>query len=261
MRVCKKCDLRMRAGFTLVELLVVIAIITLLVGILLPSLSRAKEIARTVLCLTNLKGMGTALHVYMTKYDEHFPLAYHTERVGRVRYFYAWDFTTTKDWDTGEESIEPGTLWDGEAIHRIHQCPSFDGAHNWMDDPFTGYNYNTSYLGYNEKPRPAGTLPITVRASEVKNPAGTAVFGDAGFESGSNKFMRAPWRDSPWDTFVGRSAGTQAFRHLGKSNVCWADGHATSWTEQHQETHADEMVRLVEGTGYLSADNSLYDLE
>ncbi len=51
-------------GFTLIELLVVISIIALLLSILLPSLSRAREISKRVVCATNLKGIGTACKLY-----------------------------------------------------------------------------------------------------------------------------------------------------------------------------------------------------
>lgn len=51
-------------AFTLIELLVVVAIIALLISILLPSLSRAREQGRTVKCITNLKSIGNAAHMY-----------------------------------------------------------------------------------------------------------------------------------------------------------------------------------------------------
>ncbi len=53
-----------RRGFTLVELLVVIAIIALLMGILMPALSRVRQLAYRLTCGTNLAGVGKAMLIY-----------------------------------------------------------------------------------------------------------------------------------------------------------------------------------------------------
>ena len=56
--------MRRKKAFTLVELLVVIAIIVLLIAILLPSLSRARELSKRLVCAANIKGVGTSAKIY-----------------------------------------------------------------------------------------------------------------------------------------------------------------------------------------------------
>ena len=66
--------IRKKRAFTLIELLVVIAIIALLISILLPSLSRARELAKRLKCQTHIKGIGASFNIYSNDNNERWPV-------------------------------------------------------------------------------------------------------------------------------------------------------------------------------------------
>ena len=241
-------------AFTLVELLVVVAIIALLASLLAPALSRGLAEGRRVQCLSNLRQLAVAAHAYADNHDGSFPMAWLPGRMDGKQW--SWDFAQA---GSGQGAVvSPGLLWEGNTAIRIHQCPSFRGSSMTAGDPYTGYNYNTSYVGGEGKRSSA-------RIREIRTPSRCALFGDGEYRAGANKFMRAPYSlhngaPSPDAGFWGRTAGTQGFRHRGRTNVAFADGSADSLGVRCTETE-ENPADIGPNTGFLSPDNSLYDLE
>lgn len=267
-------------GFTLIELLVVVSVIALLLSIMLPALGKVRSQGERILCLSNMRQMHLASVNYNNTYDGYYPISSYTKIRDDGYSVYCWDFT--KEERDGSAEITAGLLWDGETVEDVHQCPSYEGGDDYFGSPYTGYNYNTSYLGHGQgesinRSKYRGEVqqgvyqPIVMPAKvqQVLRPGNCALFGDGQREGGTNKFMRSPFRWAGDYEASYRVAGTQGYRHNGQTNVIWADGHAESQSkcytnsyrsisrqlELYNQKHPDEKV------GFLSADNSAYDLK
>lgn len=240
----------MRKAFTLVEMLVVIGIIAVLAGILLPAMSAAREEAKSVKCLSNLRQLGLAATAYCNANGGSFPIAYLTVPTSGGSADHEWDFSRFRD--ANGTTVEPGLLWSGSTSPEVQQCPTYDGRSNAAGDPYTGYNYNTTFIGHGQ----SETVRRPRKVTQVRDPARIALFGDGQYYGGANKFMRSPFVTPEDASFASRSAGTQGFRHRKRTNVCYCDGHAQSVTGRFTTT--SDPIPPGEGTGFLSADNSAY---
>ena len=133
-----------RYGFTLIELLVVIAIISLLVSILIPSLTKAKDLAKRAVCANQLRGIGLGIQMYMSEKDAtDFPLNY-------IIPYCDWDFLTpdTLASETMTENLVwPGTEKTGNPLYiapEMFYCPAVDGGPTYPKD---WLNWNSGYPG------------------------------------------------------------------------------------------------------------------
>lgn len=267
-----------KKAFTLIELLVVISTIALLMGILIPSLVRARGQAKRIFCLNNLRQLSIAAANYTLNNDDYYPLAQYSQNSSR----YCWDFSKISK--NGKSQIVPGLLWQGSTIQEVQKCPSYKGSDNLWGLPFTGYNYNTSYIGHGQGESvsslytgsvipnpsfPSYDIVESAKVTQVKKPDSCALFGDGHYAGGANKFMRSPKVWAGDMDYSLRAGGTQGYRHNGMTNVAFCDGHATSQKELYTESYPKVSGQIERYNsagrgckiGFLSPDNSAYDLK
>ncbi len=239
-------------GFTLSELLVVISIIALLIALLLPALATAKQDADSAACLSNLRQLALAAQEYEIAYHGFYPPGYYG--IGNPSWALAEKISRT----THQKTYSPGILWMGRTSLDVLVCPQVP-VRPATGQIVLGYNYNTSYIGHGS----GEYNPVPATNTDIADPASCALFGDGGFYGGINYWMRAPVLQSPVPanadniTDQERAAGTQAFRHMGATNVAYCDGHASSQTTCYTQT-VPTPVPVGVGTGFLSPDNSAY---
>jgi type II secretory pathway pseudopilin PulG len=112
----RKC--RRAGAFTLVELLVVIGIIAILIGLLLPTLGRAREASKRTTCLSNMRELANAFRLYATAFKDYIPIGYMDQKA--FSYIINWNNTN------GTKVSQMGLMVEAGLIKnpRTYYCPS-----------------------------------------------------------------------------------------------------------------------------------------
>lgn len=237
-------NVRKPGGFTLIELLVVIAIISLLVSILLPSLSRAKLLAQSVVCLNNLRTYGMANQQYAAECQGVYtpmwwnPTGHNGEAINNRWTWYGYPlFRIGLGLPTGDEDY---TDWETLGVSEGLVCPMATWA---LDRPYSNGTYclqgayamNFEGCGGNGKDMTWDAIWAYWKASEVRNPAGTLCYSDSldyltqrHWTGGTPQDRRLVYPTHGELVEYPTTSHGAAYRH-GEQNICNAsmfDGHA-----------------------------------
>ena len=221
-----------KQAFTLIELLVVIAIIAILAAILFPVFARARENARRSSCQSNLKQIGLGVLQYIQDYDEKYPMTAMMNAATPT-------FYGGRDWGTWMVSTHPYIK-----STQVFNCPSGRGmvTSNYSGAPggaltfpiignYSANQYIIQDALYSQEV--TGTPNSGVAMAKVAAPSLLLMVADgAGPISGgglwriinANRIGNPTMDDNTWTSIAGPAAETDA-RHLGGSNVLFADGH------------------------------------
>jgi len=196
-------------SFTLIELLVVIAIIAILAAILLPALQQAREKARQIRCISNLKQIGLGFSMYVQTYNERIPCLQYSPDPNWLRLIspYVGSKMSTAIADSAKPS-----LW---------KCPTALGTHPDVKDCAWGVNHtyggNNFILHYSTT-----TAYAFANLSIFKHPAKTMLAGDGHWISAQHY----------WDQPLNTSASFPDSEHSGGANFLFLDGHVESRREE-----------------------------
>jgi len=200
-------------GFTLVELLVVIGVISVLVALLLPALSRAREQARATACASNVRQIYQAVLMYAGENSGHLPL------MGLPGHHEPWLGVTVQDF--GRYDYAEGSLWrfvsaSQAAREALFMCPSDEPPllTGWQGSgaypaPYVrnfSYNFNDDLAGPQRFP---GIRRAEHKMIVLEQEAPMLPFG--------NIAIAGP-TEMPWVRVL-------ATRHSGRCNAGFGDGH------------------------------------
>ena len=203
-----------RRRFTLIELLVVIAIIAILAAMLLPALARAREKARTIACVNNVKQLSLGILMYADANQEHFPYC-DTSGVA------ATELAATPWW-----VAVPALIGNVESVY----CPSRvrpSSTTTYHNQPYPNPHYGMSGWLHQTANAPCGTI------GKARRPSESIMLADSCH--GRAEIWNISWGLTPggWSSKCNDAKNLRNPDHAvhsGGNNCGFIDGHATWMT-------------------------------
>jgi prepilin-type processing-associated H-X9-DG protein len=233
-------------------------IISLLVGILLPSLSAARRAAQATVCASNLRQIATAALAYAADNRGALPPA-HLDFV--MLNLHRWHGTRPRVSEPFDFAGSPLRPYLSAGIRR---CPDFQPTPGGFEAAAGGYGYNNQYLGSStaDLAWAAGSDSQPARQTQITHPDRKIMFADAAMavkSGGAFVLIEYSFLEPPTTTY-GPTSPSIHFRHGGRANIAFADGHVTAeafgWTWPKNAYGADNRAMNL---GFFGPeDNSLF---